>query len=116
MAESSRATRFADQALPVFLGVLLRCVLMMVGGMQGMPVSHLGVMRRFFVISGLVMLGGFVMVLGRMLMVMRGLLMVLVDIVTVHRSLPCGLLRCKGEASPGSMKHLRRFDSCFPSA
>ena len=60
----------------------------MLGGVQGVAVRHLGVMRRLFVIAGLVVLGGFAMVLGRMLMMLRGLLMMLEDIVTVHRFSP----------------------------
>jgi hypothetical protein len=45
-------------------------------------------MRRLFVVSGLVVLGRFAMVLGRVLVVVRGLVMMLVNVVFVHRSLP----------------------------
>ena len=74
--------------------VHLRRVLMMVGGMQVMPVSNLGMMRRLLVIARLMVLGGFAMVFGRMLVMVRSLFVmfvnvVLVQILVVHRSLPC---------------------------
>src|ERR1700728_2971079 len=96
-------------------GVLFRRVLMVLGGMQMMPERHLGVVRRLFVVARLVMLCGFAMVLGRVLMVFRGLFVVIVDAVTVHRSLPGGGFPRRVGAWPGSMKHLRRFGSGFPS-
>jgi hypothetical protein len=46
-----------------------------------MAVCDLRMVRGFFVVSGLVMLGGFAMVLRRLLVVVRGLLMVLVNVV-----------------------------------
>jgi hypothetical protein len=72
----------------VLLGVHLRCVLVVLGGVQVMTMRHFGVMRRLFVVSGLVVLGGFAMVLGRVLVVVRGLVMMFVNVVIVHRSLP----------------------------
>lgn len=61
---------------------------MVVGGVQMVPMRHLGVMRGLFMVSGLVVLGRFAMVLGRVLVVVRGLVMMLVNVVIVHRSLP----------------------------
>jgi hypothetical protein len=75
---------------------------------------HLGVMRGLFMVSGLVVLGRFAMVLGRVLVVVRGLVMMLVNVVIVHRSLLVQL-RGEREASPGSMTHLRLFSCDFPS-
>jgi hypothetical protein len=77
----------------VLIGVLLRSVLVVLGGMQRMAVGYFGVMRGLLVIAGLGMFGGFAMMLGRMLVVLGGLFMmlvnlVLVHIVTVHRRLP----------------------------
>ncbi len=88
------------QLLAVLVRVHFRRMLVMLGGMQMMPKSHLGMMRRLFVIAGLVVLGGLTMMLSRMLVVIRGLLMVFVDVATVHRLLP-GLLRGEAGALPG---------------
>jgi hypothetical protein len=75
-------------------------MLVMVGGVQVMPVRHFGMVRGLFVIASLV-------VLGRVLMVVGGLLMVFMDVVAVHRSLPvCSV--AKPEHCRGSMKYLRR--------
>ncbi len=60
----------------------------MVGRVQMMAVSDLAVVRGFFMIAGLVMLGRFAMVLGRMLVVICSVLVMLVNLVTIHRSLP----------------------------
>jgi hypothetical protein len=72
-------------------GVLLRGVFVVLDGMHVMPMSDLGVMRRLFVIAGLVMLGSLAMMFGRMLVVVRGMLVMLVNLVrlvAIHRSLP----------------------------
>jgi hypothetical protein len=66
---------------------------------QVMTMGHFGVMRRLFVVSGLVVLGGFAMVLGRVLVVVRGL----------HDVREC---RDRASLSPGygfavNAKHLR---------
>jgi hypothetical protein len=81
-------------SLAVLIRTQLRCVLIVVGGMQVMPVSNFGMMRCFLVIARLVVLGGFTMVFRSMLVVVRGLFVmfvnvVLVQILVVHRSLPC---------------------------
>jgi hypothetical protein len=77
----------------VLLGVHFRGFLVMVGRMQVMPMRHLGMVRGLFVIAGLVVLGGFAMMLGCMLVMFRGLLVmfvniVFVEILAVHRVLP----------------------------
>jgi hypothetical protein len=82
-------------------------MLVMVGGVQVVPVRHFGMVCGLFVIASLVVLGRFMMVLGRVLMVVGGLLMVFMDVVAVHRSLPvCSV--AKPEHCRGSMKYLRR--------
>jgi hypothetical protein len=91
----------------VVFGVLLGGVLVMLHGVQVVAMRDVGMMRGLFVIARLMMLRRLAMVLGRMFMMMRGLLMMLVDVVTGHRSLPGCRLRWKIEASPGSMNHLR---------
>jgi hypothetical protein len=72
-------------------GMLLRSILVMLGGVQRVPVRHFGMVRGLFVIAGMMMLGGFTMVLGRMLMMMRGFLVMLVNFVIAHRLLPCSI-------------------------
>jgi hypothetical protein len=62
---------------------------MVLGCMQGVPVSHFRVMRGFFVVARLMMLGSLAVVLGRMLVMLRRFLVVFVNIVlTVHLFLP----------------------------
>jgi hypothetical protein len=70
------------------LGVLLRRVVVVLDRVQVMAVSDLRMMRGLFVIAGFVVLRRLAMMLGRVLVVMRGFLMMLVDVVTAHRSLP----------------------------
>jgi hypothetical protein len=71
-------------------------MIVMIGGMQRMPMSNLGMVRGFFVITGLGVLGGLAMVLCCMLVVVRSLFMVLVNVVTVHCRLPVsGFGQCR---------------------
>jgi hypothetical protein len=80
----------------VLFRVLFRRVFVMFGGVQGMAVGHLGVVRRLFVIAGFVVLRGLAMVLGCLLVVMRSLLMMLMDFVAIHWLLPgSSLAACK---------------------
>jgi hypothetical protein len=72
------------------LGVFLRSVLVVLGGVQRMSVRDLGMVRGLFVISGLVVLGGFAMVFGGMLVMVRGMLVVLMNVVSAHGVLPAG--------------------------
>jgi len=72
----------------VVLRVLFRRVLVVIGGMQGMPMSDAGMVRGFLVIASLGVLCGFTMVLCRMLVVVRSPLMVLMNVVAVHCRLP----------------------------
>jgi hypothetical protein len=72
----------------VFFRVQLCGVLVVLGRMQMMPVRDLGMVGGLFVIAGLVVLGGLAMMLRRVLVVMRGLLMMLMNFVSVHRTLP----------------------------
>jgi hypothetical protein len=82
----------------VLIGVLFRGVLVVFGGMQGMPMGHFGVVRRLFVIAGFVVLRGLAMVLGCFLVVMRGLLMMLMDFVAIHWFSPWQQSRCKWQS------------------
>jgi hypothetical protein len=68
--------------LAVMLGVMTACLDMMMFGMAGMTVGAVGVVRRLLVITGLMMLGGFAMVLGCMF-VMFGSLVMMVDACVV---------------------------------
>ena len=76
------------QLFAVLFGVQFRRLLVMLGGMQGMAMRNLGVMRGRFVISRLVMFGGFAMMLGRMPVMLRGVLVMFVNLVFAHRRLP----------------------------
>ena len=68
---------------------------MMFLGMAGMPVGAMGVVRRLLVIAGLMVPGGFAVVLCCLLVVFGGLVMVLDACVVSHISLPA---QCEGSA------------------
>ena len=53
-----------------------------------MPVGGVGMMRCLFVIAGLMVLGGFAVMLCRVLMMFSGLVMVVDACVVGHVSLP----------------------------
>jgi hypothetical protein len=72
----------------MLLGVQLRGVLMVLGGVQRMAVRDLGMVRGLFVMTGLMVFGGFAMVFGRVLVMVRGVFVMLVDLVAFHRCLP----------------------------
>jgi hypothetical protein len=75
----------------VLFGVQLGGFVMMFSGMQVVTVRHLRMMCSLFVMSGLVVFGGFAMMLRRLLVMMRGVFVMLVDLVVifaVHRRLP----------------------------
>lgn len=61
---------------------------MMFLGVAGMPVGAVGVVRRLLVVAGLMVLGGFAVVLRCLLVVFGGLVMVLDACVVSHNSLP----------------------------
>jgi hypothetical protein len=61
---------------------------MMFLGVAGMPVGAMGVVRCLLVIAGLMVLGGFAVVLRCLLVVLGGLVMVLDACVVSHTSLP----------------------------
>jgi hypothetical protein len=84
------------------LGVHFRRVVMVVGRVQRMAVRDFRMVRRFFVMPGLVMLGRFAMMLRRLLVMMRGLLVVLVNVVIHHP-----LLGWDAGGLQALMKHLR---------
>jgi hypothetical protein len=84
----------------VLIRVQLRRFFVMLGGMQVMTVSDLGMVRGLFVIAGFVVLGGFTVVLCCMLVVIGSVLVVFVDLVAFHRFAPW-LLRCEAGALPG---------------
>jgi hypothetical protein len=72
---------------------VLRCVMparldVMMLGMAGMAMGGVRVMRRLLVIAGLMMLGGFAMMLCCMLMVLGRLVVMLHALMFAHISLP----------------------------
>jgi hypothetical protein len=69
-------------------GVLFRRVVVMLAGVERVPVRHFGMVGRFLVIAGLGVPCRLAMVLGGMLVVVRGLLVMLVNLMIVHRFLP----------------------------
>jgi hypothetical protein len=70
--------------LAVMLGVMTACLDMVMFGMAGMTVGAVGVVRCLFVIAGLMMLGGFTMVLGCVLVMFGGLVMMVDACVVAH--------------------------------
>jgi hypothetical protein len=71
----------------MLLGMLLGCMVVVLGGMQMVPMRHLRVVRGLFVMTSLVVLGCLAVMFGSVLVVLSGLLMVLMNVVTVHNVL-----------------------------
>lgn len=74
--------------LAVLRGVMPARLDVMMLGVAGMAVGGVCVMRRLLVIAGLVMLGGFAMMLCCMLMVLGRLVVMLHALMFAHISLP----------------------------
>jgi hypothetical protein len=74
--------------LAVLLGVMAACLDMMMFGVAGVPVRGMGMMRRLFVITGFVVLGGFAVMPGRVLVMFGRLVMMLHALMVAHISLP----------------------------
>jgi hypothetical protein len=74
--------------LAVVLGVMPAGLGVVMLGMAGMAIGGVSVVRRLFMIAGLVVLGGFAVMAGRVL-VMLGCLMVMINAcVVAHSALP----------------------------
>jgi hypothetical protein len=84
---TNRSTRTRPLVLAVVLGVMTARLGMMFFGVAGMAVGAVSVVRRFFVIAGLVVLGGFTVMLGGMLVMFGGLVMMF-DGVFAHVCAP----------------------------
>ena len=69
--------------LAVVLGVMTARLGMVFFGVAGMAVGAVGVMRRLFVMAGLMVLGGFAVMLSRVLVMFGGLVMMF-DRVFAH--------------------------------
>lgn len=72
--------------LAVRLSVVPTRLAMMMFGMAGVSMGDVGMMRRLFVIAGLMVLRRFTMMLGRVLVMFGGFLMVLSALVLAHVS------------------------------
>jgi hypothetical protein len=68
----------------MMIGVLLRCMLVMFGGVEGVTVRHLRMMRGFLVVPAFGMLGSFAMVLGSVFVMVGCLVVMLVNVVLAH--------------------------------
>jgi hypothetical protein len=79
--------------LAVVLGVITARLGMVFFGMAGMAMGAVGVVRRFFVIAGLMVLGGLAVMPRRMLVVFGRLSMELNAFVVAHLALPIWQLR-----------------------
>jgi hypothetical protein len=86
----------------VSFGVLFGGVVVMVGRMQRMAVGDFRVVRRFFVMPGLMVLCGFAMMLCRFVVMVSGFFMMLVDVV-IHDP----LLAWDAAPLQAIMNHLR---------
>ena len=70
------------------LGMMTAGLGMMFLGVAGMPMGAVGMVRRLLVIAGLMLLGGFAVMLRRVLVMFGGLVMVLDACVVAHIVLP----------------------------
>src|SRR5262249_11228940 len=85
-APYSRGTSLLISMLAVHLSVVPARLGMMMLGMAGVSVRDVGMMRRLFVIAGLMRRRRFTLVLGRLLVMLSGFLMVLRALVLAHVS------------------------------
>jgi hypothetical protein len=74
------------------LGVMTAGLDMMMLGVAGMPMRRVGMMRRLFVIAGLVVFGGFAVMLRRVFVMFGGLVMVFDACVVAHGFSPGSFL------------------------
>jgi hypothetical protein len=74
--------------LTVMLGVMATCLDVMMLGVAGMAVGAVRMMRCLLVVAGLMMFGGFTVMLRRVLVMFGGFLMMLDASVVAHISLP----------------------------
>jgi hypothetical protein len=72
----------------VMLGVMTACLNMMMFGVAGMAMGAVGVMRGLFVIAGLMVLGGFAVMLRCVLVMFGGLVMMFYAFVVAHNFSP----------------------------
>ena len=70
------------------LGVVAARLVMMMLGMAGMAMRGMGMVSRLLMVAGLVVFGGFAVMLRRMLVMLGGLMMVFDTLVCAHVSLP----------------------------
>ncbi len=70
------------------LGVVAAGLDVMMFGVAGVTVGAVGMMRGLFVVAGLMMPGGFAVMLRRVLVMFGGLVMMLDAFVVAHFALP----------------------------
>jgi hypothetical protein len=81
--------------LAVMLGVMTAGLDKMMFGVAGVAVSAVGVVRGLVVIAGLMMPGGFAVMLGSVFVMFGGLVMVLDAFMLAHAVLPVGWLKVR---------------------
>ena len=74
--------------MAVMLGVVAARLMMMMFGMAGMAMRGMGMVSRLLMVAGLVVFGGFAVMLRRMLVMLGGLVMMFDALVLAHVSLP----------------------------
>ena len=79
--------------LAVLFGVMTACLGMMFFGMAGVAMRAVGVMRRFLVIAGFMVFGGFAVMFCRVFVVLGGLVMVLDACVVAHVFAPSPVIK-----------------------
>jgi hypothetical protein len=91
----SRKEQKKNLVLAVVGGVVTARLDVMMFGVAGVAVGGMGVMRRFFMIAGLMMFGSFAVMAGGMLVMFGGLVMMLDMDVFTHVALPVSRLEVK---------------------
>jgi hypothetical protein len=86
----------------VMLGVVTAGLDMMVFGMAGMAMGAVGVMRRLFVIAGLMVFGRFAVMLRGVFVMFGGLVMVLYACVIAHNALPVCSVKTRRRFTQGT--------------
>ena len=82
--------------MAVMLGVVTARLVMMMLGMAGVTMRGMSMVGRLFVIAGLMVLGGFAVVLRGVFVMLGGLVMMLDALMCAHVLLPAVRLKvCK---------------------
>jgi hypothetical protein len=91
----------------MLIGMLFRCMLVVLGGVKRMAVRDFGMVCCFFMMPGRRMFSGFSVMPGGMFVMFSSFLMVFVNCVLFHDGLPvCTILKTRYQSTNVTMKKM----------